>query len=497
MQRRAEATLANGQKIQYIITDNPPKGAMKHTYFTPDRSRVVQFFNNPAVANDPNTRKRIEAIIGKYNPTLSEEKGGAKGNTEAMAEYFSHSFCWPTAIVVKPEFGIVCPSYPSNFFFSERAALSREPGIDLKGKDKKSDWFTSPVLKKNLAKEELGDFRNMLKISASLARSVRRMHQAGLAHSDLSSNNVLIDPKSGSCVIIDIDSLVVPGIYNPEVLGSSGYIAPEVLETINMLYSDERKKMPSDRTDLHAMAVLIYEYLLGRHPLIGPKKHSNDIKLDNYMSMGPEALFIENPKNRSNRPQDLRVTIKNLGPGLERLFLGVFVDGLHDPDKRPLAAEWERTLADTLDLLYPCENPDCDAKWFILHDPKNPVCPFCGSSADKRDIVRLRLKRPFQGRNGQWAQYRDINVYNDMPLFKWHVFDNTYPDEKTDTEKMAHIRRYNGRWILVNEKIRGMVSPNGTPVPPGKAISLEHGKVFRICSGEKRLLVEVCFADQI
>lgn len=30
-------------------------------------------------------------------------------------------------------------------------------------------------------------------------------------------------------MVIDIDSLVVPGVYPPEVIGTGGYIAPEVL----------------------------------------------------------------------------------------------------------------------------------------------------------------------------------------------------------------------------------------------------------------------------
>ena len=39
---------------------------------------------------------------------------------------------------------------------------------------------------------------------------------------------VLVDPTTGGCVVIDIDSLVVPGVYPPEVIGTGGYIAPEV-----------------------------------------------------------------------------------------------------------------------------------------------------------------------------------------------------------------------------------------------------------------------------
>ena len=68
----AEATLADGSRVPYVIKENPPRGGMKYTYFAPDQSYVVQFFNSPKVAKDPNVRKRIEAIIGKYNPTLSD-----------------------------------------------------------------------------------------------------------------------------------------------------------------------------------------------------------------------------------------------------------------------------------------------------------------------------------------------------------------------------------------------------------------------------------------
>ena len=238
----AEATLLDGRKIQYVIKGNPPRGGMKYTYFAPDKSYVVQFFNDPNVAKDPNIRKRVGAIIGKYNPTLPEQSGGARGNSEVMASYFSKKFCWPTAIVQSPEFGIVCPAYPSNYFFSENASVIPELSSDLKEKDKKSSWFTSRT-RRYLQPQELGDFRSMLQMSISLARSIRRMHQAGLAHSDLSCNNVLIDPQSGSCVVIDIDSLVVPGIFPPEVAGTRGYIAPEVLETMTLPFGDPKRKL--------------------------------------------------------------------------------------------------------------------------------------------------------------------------------------------------------------------------------------------------------------
>ena len=191
--RLAQAVLADGRKIPYVITENPPQGGMKYTYFAPDKSYVVQFFLDPDAVD--------EALVDRLTAIIAETKGGARGKTVEAATYFADLFCWPTAIVMKPEFGIVCPAYPKNFFFGRDA--SRQ--LDLAGKDKKGSWFTNRV-RKYLEKAELGNFQMMLRLSIALARAVRRMHQAGLAHSDLSCNNVLVDPKSGSCVVIDIDS---------------------------------------------------------------------------------------------------------------------------------------------------------------------------------------------------------------------------------------------------------------------------------------------------
>ncbi|MDQ9815927.1 lipopolysaccharide kinase InaA family protein, partial [Acinetobacter pittii] len=74
-----------------------------------------------------------------------------------------------------------------------------------------------------------------------IARAVRRMHAAGLAHSDLSYKNVLVDPSTGSACVIDCDGLVVPGKYPPDVVGTPDFIAPEVLETKSLKLDDPNK----------------------------------------------------------------------------------------------------------------------------------------------------------------------------------------------------------------------------------------------------------------
>lgn len=484
MDRLAKAILANGTEVDYVITDNPPRGGMKHTYFSPDKSYVVQFFNDSKTAANPLIRERIEAIIGRYNPTVSELRGGAKGNDERTAEYFSKCFCWPVGIVVYPEFGIVCPTYPKNFFFSSASS----DVLKLAGKDKKSNWFTNKN-RKYLNRAELGDLRTMMQISIMLARSIRRMHQAGLAHSDLSFNNVLIDPKTGSCVVIDIDSLVVPGLFPPEVIGTRGYIAPEVLSTLGQ--SHEKRKYPSLYTDLHSLPVLIYEYMFCRHPLMGPKIYSPEAEEDDYLGLGEKATFIENPHDTSNRPNDLKVTIKDLGPYLEKLFIRAFVDGLHEPDLRPTAMEWEMGLVKTWDLLHSCSNPSCMQRWFVLYDENKPVCPYCGTRITDREFLKIRFCTQSRGHNGQWLKTGEMIAENNTPLGKWHIFSNVFPDEKSDKTMQAYICNYNGKWLLVNKNVKGMISPNGNIVPAEQAICLENGTAFRLSSENKGMLAEV------
>ncbi|MCD7730053.1 MAG: serine/threonine-protein kinase [Oscillospiraceae bacterium] len=486
MSRIGEAVLASGKKIPYVITDNPPRGGMKYTYFSPDKSYVVQFFNDPKRV-DFNMRSRIEAIIGKYNPTIPESAGGAVGNDERLAAYFEKRFCWPTDIVISPEFGLVSPSYPSDFFFDSRSSQL----LDLDGKDKKSNWFTSSN-RRFLNKSELGDFRSMLQMSLLLSRSIRRLHQAGLAHSDLSNNNVLIDPKSGNCVVIDIDSLVVPGLYPPEVAGTRGYIAPEVLATMELDRSDPRRKIPGSTTDLHALAVLIYEYLLFRHPLMGPKIFSSaSAEEDDFLALGPQALFIENPYDTSNRPSSLKVTIKDLGPMLERLFIRAFVDGLHDPSMRPSAMEWEKGITETWDLLHRCSNPSCDARWFVLYDVNSPICPFCGTKITDKNIVRLSINSEVRGHSGQWRKTSEVDASNNTPLFKWHTHSNIFPDEKADTAMQAYVCCHDGEWFLINSGTSGMRSPQGNLVPSGQAIRLRDGTVFRASEDDRGTLIRV------
>ncbi|MBR4096120.1 MAG: hypothetical protein IKK42_02310, partial [Oscillospiraceae bacterium] len=296
----------------------------------------------------------------------------------------------------------------------------------------------------------------------------------------------------GNCVVIDIDTLVVPGLFPPEVAGTRGYIAPEVLSTMELDRNDPRRMIPSSVTDLHALAVLIYEYLFFRHPLMGPKIYSTEsAERDDYLGLGPMATFIEHPEDTSNRPSAIKTTIKDLGPVMEKLFLRAFVDGLHNPALRPSAMEWERGLVKTWDLLHKCSNPSCEKKWFVLHDINNPVCPFCGTRITDKNIVRFELSSEVRGHDGEWRSYSELDVVNNTPLFKWHLYSNVFADEKADKSLQAYVCCHNGEWFLINRCADGMLSPQGNPVPAGQAIRLTDGTVFRGSRHERGMLIRV------
>lgn len=483
-----KATLSDGRIVEYVEVGDPPAGGMKKTYFAPDRSYVIQFFHDSNTGKDPQRMARLEAILGKYNPTVPEEMGGARGTSRISADYFKHKFCWPTGIVVKPDIGIMSPTYPSNYFFG---------GGPFKGLEKEGKWFSSPRVRRHVPASELGSFLGYLQLCLCLARSVRRLHQAGLAHSDLSSKNVLVDPLKGQSVIIDIDSLVVPSFFPPDVLGTPGYIAPEVLATQYLNNDDPKRKLPCSMTDLHALAVLIYEYLFFRHPLRGSKVHANSAEEDEWLSMGSKAVFIENKSDTSNRPTkkmdpelflDIQKNSYDLsGPYLTPLFEKAFVNGLHCPNERPSAMEWERALIKTLDLLVPCHNKDCSHKIFIIKNLERPYCPYCGT----KPPGKFPVLHFFSERRGNWMPDGQLAVYNNQYVYKWHAFDNIFPGEEADRTPQGYCVYHQNQWLLVNQNMASLTSPKGSIVPSQQAVALTDGAKFRFAQEEHGRLVEV------
>lgn len=442
----------SGREIEF---DDQPvgSGGEKTAFFTRDRQEVLCFYS-ANLADRIERRHRLEKITSSYNPS-----SGSAG------EYWKTHFCWPTDVVdghgvprtflathglLDPCLAVVAPTYRQNFFFTDTSGNRRE---------KNGKWFTSEKPRRLLPMDERGTFLSYLQVTAKMARAVRRMHAAGLAHSDLSNKNVLIDPRNGDACIIDIDSLVVPMIAPPTVDGTPGYIAPEVLSG---------NGQPCIETDLHALGVLIYESLLQRHPLRGCKFHSGSAEEDERLALGQRALYIEHPTDQSNAPAvQITFPAKRLGPYLDELLLAVFVNGLHNRTMRPVASRWEKALYRTFDLLHPSPVGN---QWFVLAPGMPKECPFTGKPI--RSVV------PFawlyhENKPGNWVrENHSLTIYNKLSLFKWHTTDHCSPDEYCDRTPEGYFVYHDNRWWLVNQSQSTWQIVHGNKIQNGQSVEV-------------------------
>lgn len=489
------------KSYQYIDTGEPMRGGMKDVFFSPDRSYVVALYRAP---QDFNSKERLKKITTQYYDSFFNKEGGA---------YYKELYSWPTDVVEhEKQIGIICPVYNKNFFFAKGYATS-----DLiKGKEKEGKWFASPKFRNKtfplrLDESELGNWLGYFQICVNIARGVKRLHAAGLAHSDLSYKNVLIDPVSRTAAIIDIDGLVVPGLFPPDVIGTADFIAPEVLSSKHLDVKDPNRKLPNRLTDLHALAVMVYMYLLYRHPLKGGKVHDLDTEKDDLLSMGEKALFIEHPQDNSNRPKLNQVSPRELpwadvnkipysitGPYLKTLFDQAFIAGLHQPMQRPTADQWEQALLKTTDLMQPCSNTSCEQKWYVFDNTNQPKCPFCGTP-HKGTLPVLDLY--YQFKPGVWKpENHRLMVYHNQYLFQWHVNRNIIRNEKLTAEQkipVGYFTFHNNKWILVNQKLTGLKDlTEDKEIPIGAMLELTDGKKILLSKEEGGRVLIVTMANK-
>jgi len=497
MSRVVKCRTVDGQPVEFI-DDIIGSGAMKDVHFSPDRSYVIAFYKSRP---DAQGKDRLQMITGKYRQSIFEQAGG---------EYWRGLFRWPSAIVEhEGKLGIVVPTYQKHFFFEHGSKNNDFLGI--RGREKEGKWFASANNQNRfLDPKERGHWLNYLRIGIQISRAVRRMHAAGLAHSDLSYKNVLVDPVNGNASVIDVDGLVVPGRYPPDVVGTPDFIAPEVVTTSHLDKADPQRSLPSIGTDRHALAVLIYMYLFYRHPLRGRKVHDlDDEQRDEALSMGIGALFVEHPSDASNRiniaqvkPSELpwadtaRLPYTLSGPYLTPLFTQAFVHALHKSAARPTADDWETALVKTVDLVQPCMNTACEQKWYVFDNSTRPACPFC-RAPHRGQVPVLNLYSARKEGNFRPDNHR-LMVWTGQSLFPWHTNRLIAPNERLTEDqrrRVGYFVLHGGGWWLVNEGLPELMDvASKALVPVGEKIELKDGLQLLLSRAEGGRLVVVQMA---
>ncbi len=454
-------TLDDGTTEDY--EDDPfTEGGQGRLYRSRDERHVIKLYHEEDRARLP----ALQKIMGDLNVTRHDPSAVTL-------------FAWVNGIVRRPSLGV------------RMLNINRDvPHKDL------TWWFTPKAL--NRVPEDMrGNWFDRTCVASEMARIAWKLHGVGLCHSDFSGGNFMVNVARHRAVLIDLDGLVVPDVLPPAMIGTAEYMAPEI---VTAYIRKQRDIRPSIQTDLHSLAVLIYQLLLMRHPLRGPKIHDPDNpERDDQLAFGEKALYTEHPTDRSNRPKDPFRGAWLLGEEVENLMRRTFTDGLHDPSKRPVAAKWHDALIRMADQHVPCFNPQCSGKAFILLRDHPAVCPWCNTRISyPKQIPVLRLYSGV-GQTGHFQQDKGRIVgWQSRSLHRWHVQSNFPEHEATRAEDRAPLVefQYDQRqgWLLHNlalEHLRVADTGSVQSVRLGAALPLREGQKWLLGAGNTARLALV------
>ena len=222
-------------------------------------------------------------------------------------------------------------------------------------------------------------FRPLLTTCIQLTDAFHRLHVTGFCYRDISFGNVFFDPENGDVRICDNDNVDVNGSAPAGVLGTPRFMAPEIVRG---------EATPSTDTDRFSLAVLLFNVLMGGHPLDGAlEARVHCLDMPAMMQLyGFSPLYIFHPTDAGNRPvkriHDNPIIFQKIYPrSVMKLFETSFIDGLDSPGKRVLESVWRRVFIEARDLLYPCSR--CHHHNFLepsnILEGKRAKCWQCGA----------------------------------------------------------------------------------------------------------------------
>jgi hypothetical protein len=204
-------------------------------------------------------------------------------------------------------------------------------------------------------------FLNHLVAAAALTVGLAALERLGIAHGDLQAKNVNLELRDGvlRAALIDFDNCVVPGLATPPSIGQISYYAPEIRR-------DLRPARVSPETDRFALAVILHELLLARHPAEAVM-HDDPDGFDRVMRIGG---WPDDPAGSPHPRAEVGLPVHCLDPRLQNLFrraLGTV------PAARPRAAEWLKALQRAAMNVYVCDH--CRGSFVV--DGGKRCCPLC------------------------------------------------------------------------------------------------------------------------
>lgn len=203
---------------------------------------------------------------------------------------------------------------------------------------------------------------SLCEISYQIANSYRALHLSGYCYRDIAAGNIMFDPDTGNVLICDNDNVGINRQSKTQVWGTMEYMAPEVIRG---------EADPSTETDLHSLAVLLFNFWMWHHPLHGEMEYEIyvwDVPAKRRI-YGETPVFIFDPTdNRNQLPNDPEYNTARqrwglCPPPLQALFTRAFTEGLHNPALRVTEGEWQGLFLQLKDGAIACPNCQAENLW--------------------------------------------------------------------------------------------------------------------------------------
>jgi eukaryotic-like serine/threonine-protein kinase len=316
-----------------------------------------------------------------------------------------------------------------------------------------------------LARRVTPNFQTLMIIGWKLANAFLKLHSSGHCYRDISFGNIRFDPNSGEVRILDNDNVTENGDESVNVSGTQRFMAPEIVRG---------EAFPNAETDRYSLAVLLFVFLMGGHPLDGLRETA--FRCMNLAAMkqlyGFEPIYIFDPKDASNRPDPTEhrnpIAFEPIYPeSLKKLFLASFTDGLVYPQKRVTESVWGDAFDEAADLIFKCSH--CKKEVFYKQESQpNQTCWKCKNKL----VLTARLRtRPRSGAS------RLVMLPVGKQVYGYHV-ENT-ADRRAPVGVVVAHPADPSRLGLKNltQSVWNLTRPDGAihDVAPGQSVPLVSG----------------------
>jgi len=208
-------------------------------------------------------------------------------------------------------------------------------------------------------------FKKRYQIIANMFYALREIHLAGLVFTDLSPNNVMVHKTQNQIVFIDTDNTRRRTDSYLGVLGTPGYMAPEIYRKPDTIFAETNNIDPkilsncgriTVESDIFSAAIIAFQLLTLQHPFIGDEIEKGTPE-DEEGALEIKTDYIFKPDTTNTSSYGLTTKFEEITtPEIRDLFERTFIKGRDYPALRPTDEEFCEAFQNALDRIVECQS---------------------------------------------------------------------------------------------------------------------------------------------